>query len=99
MMSWAGPVFVLVLMAIGPIAWVVTTAIRAHYGYPLKGRLGTGADYPAATRHVELLESENAALRGKLGRVEERVAVLERLATDPARRLSNEIETLRVAGH
>ncbi len=38
-------------------------------------------------------------LRGKLGRVEERIAVLERLATDPAKRLAAEIETLRAADH
>ena len=43
----------------------------------------------------EKLASENAALRGTVGRLEERIAVLERIATDPAERTAREIEQLR----
>ena len=46
-------------------------------------------------RQTELLTQENEALRGKILRIEERVAVLERIATDKASRLSNEIDQLR----
>jgi hypothetical protein len=34
-------------------------------------------------------------LRNKVARLEERMAVMERIATDPAKRLSAEIESLR----
>ena len=42
-----------------------------------------------------LLSNENETLNGKIGRLEERVAVLERIVTDKAGRLSEEIEKLR----
>jgi hypothetical protein len=53
------------------------------------------AQRPEATREIELLSSENAGLKGKVGRLEERLAVLERIATDPAERTAREIESLR----
>jgi hypothetical protein len=48
-----------------------------------------------AERQIELLSSENASLKSQLGRLEERLAVLERIATDPAERTAREIESLR----
>jgi uncharacterized protein HemX len=41
------------------------------------------------------LAQENEALRRTVGRLEERMAVLERIATDPAERTAREIESLR----
>ena len=49
---------------------------------------------PDATRKIELLTSENERLKGQIGRLEERLAVLERIATDPAERTAREIEQL-----
>ncbi len=46
-------------------------------------------------RQVELLTSENDKLTGQILRLEERIAVLERIATDQPSRLSAEIENLR----
>ncbi len=46
-------------------------------------------------RKVDLLSSENEKLMGKISRLEERIAVLERIATDQPSRLSAEIENLR----
>jgi hypothetical protein len=46
-------------------------------------------------REVELLTNENTGLKGQVGRLEERIAVLERIATDPAERTAREIEQLR----
>jgi hypothetical protein len=79
------------------ISWIVTTAIRARHGYPLENEWGghTRKDDLDLKRQNEILERENEALRGKLGRVEERVAVLERIATDTPLRLTAEIEKLR----
>jgi len=53
---------------------------------------------PAAlepTRQVELLSSENAGLKGQVVRLEERLAVLEQIVTDPADRTAREIDRLR----
>jgi hypothetical protein len=44
---------------------------------------------------VELLSNENAGLKTQVGRLEERIAVLERIATDPAERTARQIEGLR----
>ncbi|HVQ09071.1 MAG TPA: hypothetical protein VMS43_11625 [Allosphingosinicella sp.] len=55
---------------------------------------GAGGEL-AAKREVELLSNENAGLKGQVGRLEERIAVLERIATDPAERTAREIEQLR----
>jgi hypothetical protein len=55
-------------------------------------------DYdPRAARKIELLSSENERLTGQLGRLEERLRVLERIATDPAERTAREIDALRDA--
>lgn len=42
-----------------------------------------------------LLSNENEKLTGQVSRLEERLAVLERIATDPATRTAAEIEALR----
>lgn len=46
-------------------------------------------------REMEALANENAGLKGQVVRLEERLAVLERIATDPATRTAHEIEQLR----
>ena len=60
---------------------------RAIRGLP-NGELG-------ASRQVELLSNENHGLKGQVSRLEERIAVLERIATDPSARTAREIEELR----
>ena len=52
-------------------------------------------DAPPAVRQVELLSNENEKLVSQIGRLEERLRVLERIATDPAERISREIDELR----
>ena len=46
-------------------------------------------------RKIELLSAENERLTGQIARLEERIAVLERIATDTPNRLSAEIDSLR----
>ncbi len=94
-----GQIFVLCIIAIGTIGATFKMWIRAKHGYPLRdgrsGRYqGPGQDL-AETRQIELLSTENNELKGKIGRLEERIAVLERIATDPAERTAREIENLR----
>ncbi|MDQ1230237.1 hypothetical protein [Sphingomonas sp. SORGH_AS_0879] len=96
-MSWGGPGFVLAMIAMSTIGWVVTTWIRAKHGYSLDNDWGgtVGKTGMADERKVELLTAENQKLVGQVSRLEERIAVLERIATDPAERTAREIDALR----
>ncbi|BCA57893.1 hypothetical protein [Sphingomonas sp. HMP6] len=92
-----GQIFVLTIIAMSTLGWVVTTWVRARHGYPIENEwsgTATRTD-PSAERKIELLSSENEALQGKLSRLEERLAVLERIATDPAERVARDIDALR----
>ena len=95
-MSWDGPEFVIFIIAISTFGWIVTSWIRARHGYPIENewRGVTRKEDPEAARRIELLGSENGALKGQVSRLEERIAVLERIATDPAERTAREIERL-----
>lgn len=91
-------IFVLAIIAMSMIGWWVTTAIRAKHGYPVENEWGgmvLPKGEPDADRQIALLTNENADLKGKLLRIEERVAVLERIATDSGTRLAAEIDSLR----
>ncbi|MBS0478467.1 MAG: hypothetical protein JSR79_04120 [Proteobacteria bacterium] len=87
----------------GIFGGIIKMSIRAKHGYPLedrshrRNRLRGGAEDGdiEAQRKIELLSSENERLTGQIGRLEERLRVLERIATDPAERVSREIEDLR----
>ena len=96
-MDFHGPDFVLAIIAMSTIGWIVTSWIRAKHGYPVEGEWGgmsSKTDTDSA-RKIELLTSENDKLHGQVGRLEERIAVLERIATDAPGRLTAEIEKLR----
>lgn len=96
-MSWHDPEFVIAIIAISTFGWVMTSWIRAKHGYPLENEWSgmTAKGDPEAARRTEALSAENSALKGQVGRLEERIAVLERIATDPAERTAREIERLR----
>jgi hypothetical protein len=99
-MNLGGPNFVIAIVAMLIVGWLVNNWIRAKHGYPLEDEWGgktglTDGDYPEADRKIMLLSNENETLNGKIGHLEERVAVLERIVTDKAGRLSEEIERLR----
>ena len=97
-MTFQGPGFVLAIIAMSFIAWIITTAIRARHGYPIEnewGKVITKDGDLDLRKQNEILERENEMLRGKVGRLEERMSVLERIATDTPNRLSAEIEKLR----
>ena len=85
-------------ITIGPASWAFTTWVRAKHGYPLSDKKGQliGRDGDLTfNRKAELLTAENERLVGQVSRLEERIAVLERIATDPAERTAREIEALR----
>ncbi len=96
-MNFGGPMFILAIIAISTIGWIVTTAIRARHGYPLEGEWGgtVRRDDPGADASAKALAAENQALKRTVGQLEERLKVLERIATDPSRQLADDIEQLR----
>jgi hypothetical protein len=96
-MEFSGPLIGFAFAAMGTVGWMFTTWIRARHGYPVTDDWGRtiGKADAGATRRIEDLSSENAALKDKVGAMEERLKVLERIATDPAERTAREIETLR----
>jgi hypothetical protein len=93
-MSFSGPGFVLAIIGMSFLAWIVTTYIRARHGYPLEGEFG-GIHHRQGDETAKALVAENEQLKATVGRLEERLKVLERIATDPARRLEHEIENLK----
>jgi hypothetical protein len=95
-MNFGGPVFVIAIIAICMAAWVITTAIRAKHGYPLTDDWGNTVHRrePNENATKELM-AENERLKATVGRLEERLKVLERIATDPSHQLADEIEKLR----
>ena len=96
-MQW-GLMIPIVAIASGPIAWMFTTWVRARHGYPVetqKGELLSRDGLLTAERERVLLRSENEQLHGQVSRLEDRIAVLERIATDPAERTARAIDALR----
>jgi hypothetical protein len=106
-MNWGGPEFVLSIVALAIGAGIIKTWIKAKHGYPLEER---GRKHERRMRRmremqeidglddarkVTLLTSENERLNGQVGRLEDRIAVLERIVTDPAERTAREIDALR----
>jgi len=96
-MDWGGPEFVIAIVAISTIGWLVSSWIRARHGYPLENEWSgtTHKGDPDAQARIGELTAENRELKGLIGRMEERLAVLERIAIDPAERTAREIENLR----
>jgi hypothetical protein len=82
--------FIIIMGAISSTGWWVTRLARIKHATAL----ASGQDGEAA-RQVELLSSENAILKSQLVRLEERLGVLERIATDPAERTARDIDALR----
>ena len=96
-LSWLVPVLIVAAVMASK---AFQTWVRAKHGYPMeerhsRGRRGHGSGDIEAERKIELLSSENERLTGQISRLEERIAVLERIATDPAERVAREIDSLR----
>lgn len=96
-LSWLVPVLIVAAIMASK---AFQTWVRAKHGYPLEEsrrsrRHGHAAGDLEAERKIALLSTENERLTGQISRLEERIAVLERIATDPAERVAREIDSLR----
>ena len=95
MMEWGSPAFVLALIGITYASWLTSSWIRARHGYAIENEW-SGKTEKSAPEMAALLE-ENALLRARLCAFEDRVNVLERIATEDRQAISvaREIEGLR----
>jgi hypothetical protein len=96
-MTWEGPSFILAIIALVIIGKFLNNWLRMRHGFAQEEKLSGKGGQPNLSdqRQLTLLGSENAELKGKIVRLEERVAVLERIATDKGSRLADEIDALR----
>ena len=96
-MTWSSPAIIIGIIALFYGGWLLNNWIRAKHGYPLEDEWGGKSNRidTDSERKIMLLSNENETLNSKIGHLEERVAVLERIVTDKAGRLSEEIERLR----
>ncbi len=99
-MDWGSPETIIAIIALSYAGWIINNWIRAKHGYELEDEWGGKSGQskktsPDEQRKIELLSNENAQLVGKIDRLQERLQVLERIATDPAKRTADEIEALR----
>jgi hypothetical protein len=77
------------------LAGVLTTWIRAKHGYPLDKRSTRHRrDWPGPANEIQDLKTALAARDATITKLEERVRVLERIATDRSASLREEIDRL-----
>ena len=95
-MEFGEPLFVLAIVALSCGSWVINNWIRARHGYAPSDDWGkTLKRDPDGEREMLALSNENDRLTGQVSHLEERIPVLERIATDPAERTAREIDALR----
>ena len=88
-------IMVVAVTLIGSVTWLINNWLRMKHGYPTDEELALMAVQGNGDGRTRALVEENEALRSQVSRLEERMAVLERIATDPAERTAREIENLR----
>ncbi len=81
-------------LIMGTMLGVCSTLLIQLYGRR-KVRAALHEEGPTPSRKTELLVNENTALKGQMSRLEERISVMERIATDSHMNVAHEIESLR----
>lgn len=87
-------VLIVLLVAITSCGWLVNNWIRAKHGYSLEDEWGGKTERPD-TAEAEKLRSENSEMRKLIGKMDQRVQVLERIVTDRGYDIATQIEALR----
>ncbi len=93
-MNFAGPDFVIAIIAISTGGWLINNWIRARHGYALEDEWG-GKTAKGAEIEAQQLKAENVELRDQLDHFADRVKVLERIVTDKGLSVATQIEALR----
>ncbi|MEI6418649.1 MAG: hypothetical protein WCO82_06255 [Sphingomonadales bacterium] len=74
---------------------VVMIVLIVVVGRIIMGRRTKSQRLTTLEQDSDIDNRENARLQAEVARLNDRIKVLERLATDPARRLSDEIDQLK----
>lgn len=85
--------FMFVMLLGGMMGATVTLIIQWYGRRKVKAAMKQEGLTP--TRQTEILVNENEAMRGQMIRLEDRLSVMERIATDSSMNLGREIERLR----
>jgi cell division protein FtsB len=85
--------FVVGLSLISTVGWLANNWIRARHGFEPEAE--AEEDDKPNKKKLDSICAENAELKQQLKQLQERMAVMERIATDPAERTAREIESLR----
>ena len=85
---------VIFILFLGSLLGVTATLVIQWYGRR-KVRAALQQDGLTPSRQTELLANENEAMRGQMLRLEDRLSVMEHIATDASLNLGREIERLR----
>jgi hypothetical protein len=85
--------FMSVMLLGGVMGMAVTLMIQWYGRRKVKAAMKQEGLTP--TRQTELLVNENEVMRGQMLRLEDRLSVMERIATDTSLNLGREIERLR----
>ena len=88
-----GDEFMFVMLLGGMMGATVTLIIQWYGRRKVKAAMKQEGLTP--TRQTEILVNENEAMRGQMIRLEDRLSVMERIATDSSMNLGREIERLR----
>jgi hypothetical protein len=83
--------FIVGLSLISTLGWIANNWIRARHGFEPEAE----EDDKPNKKKLDAICAENAELKQQLKQLQERMAVMERIATDPAERTAREIESLR----
>jgi hypothetical protein len=83
--------FVVGLSLISTVGWLANNWIRARHGFEPEA----DEDDKPSRKRLDAICAENEELKRQLRQLQERMAVMERIATDPAERTAREIESLR----
>jgi hypothetical protein len=85
------------IVAIGVGGTLLNNWLKIKSGYPLSNSWGMPihpkTDRESAER-IRLLTTENAQLRAEIGSIKDRLATLERIATDQPSKLARDIDAL-----
>lgn len=91
--------YVAIIVVAGVGGSILNTWLRIKNGYPLQNSWGMPI-HPKSDREsmerIRLLTTENAQLRAEIGSVKDRLATLERIATDSPSKLAREIDGLAI---
>ena len=83
--------FVVGLSLISTAGWLANNWIRARHGFEPE----VEEDDKPNRKKLDAICAENDQLKQQVKQLQERMAVMERIATDPAERTAREIESLR----